>query len=219
VLVVLRRRDWHGLDQIPRAGGVVLAANHVSQIDPLLIAEMVLARGRTPAFLAKSSLFGPGVVGWWFRAAGHVEVDRSHGADGFTAALAALRGGALLVVYPEGSITKDPTGHMMDLKTGAVRLALESGAPLFPVAQRGAQEILPPYSRRPRLFQRATVTIDIGRPLDLGDLRQRRAESETVRVGTRRLALTLERMVGHMNETDEGRGADLSPPVDSRLEP
>lgn len=212
VLVLVRRRDWRGLEQIPSSGGVVLAANHVSQVDPLLIAEMVLAHGRTPAFLAKSSLFGEGVVGWWFRAAGHVEVDRSHGADGFGAALTALRDGALLVVYPEGSVTKDPDGRMMDLKTGAVRLALESGAPLIPVAQRGAQEILPAYSRRPRLFKRTTVTIDVGRPLDLTDLRQRGPEPEAVSAGTRRLADTLARMV---EELADGCGADLSPPVDS----
>lgn len=79
----------------------------------------------------------------WFRAAGHVEVDRDHGGDGFGAALRALQGGALLVVYPEGSITVDQRGRPMTLKTGAVRLALESGAPLIPVAQWGAQEILP----------------------------------------------------------------------------
>lgn len=219
VLIVLRRRDWRGIERIPRTGGVVLAPNHVSQIDPLLIAEMVLARGRTPSFLAKSSLFGPGLLGWWFRAAGHVKVDRSQGGDGFAAALAALRGGALLVVYPEGSITKDPGGRLMDLKTGAVRLALASGAPLFPVAQRGAQEILPAYSRRPRLLWRRTVTIDIGGPLDLGDLVQRRAEPEAAIAGTCRLADTLERMVAHMSEAGEGLGADQLPPVDPRLEP
>jgi 1-acyl-sn-glycerol-3-phosphate acyltransferase len=195
VLMVVRRRDWRGLEQIPARGGVVLAVNHVSHVDPLVIAEMVLALGRTPAFLAKSSLFGEGIVGWWFRAAGHVEVNRDHGTDGFRAALAALREGALLVVYPEGSITKDRDGRLMELKTGAVRLALESGAPLIPVAQRGAQEILPAYSRRPRLFRRPTVTIDIGRPLNLDDLRQRGSMPDAVREGTRRLAETLADMV------------------------
>lgn len=212
VLILVRRRDWRGLEQIPSIGGVVLAVNHVSHVDPLLIAEMVLAHGRTPAFLAKSSLFGEGIVGWWFRAAGHVEVDRSHGADGFGAALTALRGGALVVVYPEGSITRDPDGCMMSLKTGAVRLALESGAPLIPVAQRGAQEILPAYGRRPRLYKRPTVTVEIGRPLDLTDLRHRGAESDAVSAGTRRLADTLTRMV---EELADERGADLSPTVDS----
>lgn len=204
-LILVRRRDWRGLDQIPPSGGVVLAANHVSHVDPLLIAEMVLAQGRTPAFLAKSSLFGEGIVGRWFRAAGHVEVDRSHGGDGFGAALTALRGGALLVVYPEGSITKDRDGRLLNLKTGAVRLALESGAPLIPVAQRGAQDILPAYSRRPRLLKRPIVTIDVGRPLNLTDLRQRGLEPEAVRDGTRRLADTLGQMV---EELEGGQRAD-----------
>lgn len=210
-LVLVRRRDWHGVEQIPSSGGVVLAVNHVSHVDPLLIAEMVLANGRTPAFLAKSSLFGERIVGWWFRAAGHVEVDRSRGADGFGAALTSLRGGALLVIYPEGSITRDPDGRMMDLKTGAVRLALESGAPLIPVVQRGAQEILPAYSRRPRLFKRTTVSINVGRPLDLTDLREQGLEPEAVSAGTRRLADTLARM---LEQLSDGRGTGLSPSLD-----
>ena len=126
--------------------------------------------------------------------------------------MTALRGGALVVVYPEGSITRDPDGRMMSLKTGAVRLALESGAPLIPVAQRGAQEILPAYGRRPRLYKRPTVTIEIGRPLDLTDLRHRGAEPDVVSAGTRRLADTPTRMV---EELADERGADLSPTVDS----
>lgn len=201
VLIVVRRRDWRGLQQIPARDGVVLAVNHISHVDPLLIAEMVLALGRTPAYLAKNSLFEKGIVGWWFRAAGHVEVNRADGRDGFRSALSALREGSLLVVYPEGSITRDPDGGLMELKTGAVRLALESGAPLIPVAQWGAQEILPAYSRRPRLFGRPKVTIVSGRPLNLDDLRQGRPEPDAVREGSRRLADTLADMVdGLVNE-------------------
>lgn len=63
MLIVVRRRDWRGLEQIPARGGMVLAVNHVSHVDPLVIAEMVLALGRTPAFLAKSSRFGKGSGG------------------------------------------------------------------------------------------------------------------------------------------------------------
>lgn len=192
---MVRRRDWRGLDNIPQEGGAVLAVNHVSELDPLLVAEAVLATGRTPAFLAKSSLFGSGVVGRWFRAAGHVEVDRDHGRGGFDAALEALRGGALVVVYPEGSITEHRDGRLMGLKTGAVRLALQSGAPLIPVVQQGAQKILPAYSRRPRLLGRPLVTIDVGRPVELGDLRNRGFGPEAVRVGTLRLTHTLTTML------------------------
>lgn len=195
VLVAVRRRDWRDVDRIPSRGGAVLAVNHVSEIDPLLIAELVLARGRTPAFLAKTSLFSRGLVGTWFRAAGHVEVDRDHGGDGFGAALRALRGGALLVVYPEGTITVDQRGRPMPLKTGAVRLALESGAPLIPVAQWGAQEILPAYSRRPSLLGRPKVSIHIGLPLGLADLAEGMSPSDAVTAGTRQLHEALTRMV------------------------
>lgn len=195
VLLVVRRRDWRGLDNIPQEGGVVLAVNHVSELDPLLVAEAVLATGRTPAFLAKSSLFDSAIVGRWFRAAGHVQVDRDHGRGGFDAALEALRAGTLVVVYPEGSITKNNDGRLMGLKSGAVRLALESGAPLIPVAQLGAQQVLPAYSRRPRLLKRPVVTIDVGQPLGLDNLRRRGSGPEVVQIGTRRLTNILTTMI------------------------
>ncbi|MBR7513351.1 1-acyl-sn-glycerol-3-phosphate acyltransferase, partial [Mycobacterium tuberculosis] len=82
LLLLVRRADWRGTERLPGSGGAVLAANHVSQADPLFLAEMVLAQGRTPRFMAKSSLFQSRAVGWWFRSAGHVQVDRSDGRAG-----------------------------------------------------------------------------------------------------------------------------------------
>jgi len=143
-LLVLRRPDWRGVEHVPRVGGAVLAANHVSHIDPLLVAEMILARRRVPRFLAKDGLFAVPVVGWWFRSAGHVEVDRSAGQAGYRSAVGAVARGQLVLVYPEGSITKREYGLPMAMKSGAVRIALATSVPLLPVAQWGAQEILLP---------------------------------------------------------------------------
>ena len=72
LLLLGRRADWRGTERLPGSGGAVLAANHVSQADPLFLGEMILAQGRTPRFMAKASLFQGRAVGWWFRSAGHV---------------------------------------------------------------------------------------------------------------------------------------------------
>ncbi|WP_312855780.1 lysophospholipid acyltransferase family protein [Nocardioides stalactiti] len=209
ILVVVRRRDWRGTELLPGSGGVILAANHVSHVDPLLLSEMVLAQRRVPAFLAKSALFDRRLVGWWFRSAGHIAVDREEGRQGYDAALAAVRSGRVVLVYPEGSITKADDGWPMAMKNGAARLALESGAPLLPVAQWGAQELLPAYSKRPHPLRRPRVLIEIGPPVDLDDLRGGGSVHEAASEGTRRL---FEAIVG-MLERVRGEG----PPV--RLRP
>ena len=193
-LLALRKPDWRGVDGIPRTGGAVLAANHVSHIDPILVAEMVLAQRRVPRFLAKNSLFATPVVGWWFRSAGHVEVDREAGRAGFDSAVAAVEQGQLVLVYPEGSITKRDDGRPMAMKSGAVRIALAASVPLIPVAQWGAQEILPPYSRRLRLGWRRTVSLVVGAPISLEDLRGVEG-ARAVEEGCRRLESALRSMV------------------------
>lgn len=204
ILVVLRRPDWRGVAGIPRVGGAVLAANHVSHLDPLLVAEMVLAEGRVPRFLAKDSLFSGPVVGRWFRAAGHVEVDRVAGRAGYDNAVSAARDGRLLLVYPEGSITKREDGLPMTMKSGAVRIALEASVPLVPVAQWGAQEILPAYSGQLRWGWRRRVSVLVGPPIPLDDLRDLES-ARAIEVGRRRLEDTLSAMVCELS------GADMLP--------
>ena len=94
--------------------------------------------------------------------------DRNAGA----ADVEAVRRGECVVVYPEGTITRDPHMWPMTGKTGAARIALETGCPVFPVGQWGAQQLLPPYSKRPHLVPRAKVTMSVGEPVDLDDLRE-----------------------------------------------
>lgn len=200
-LIVLRRPDWRGVSGIPRSGGAVLAANHVSHIDPLLVAELVLSTGRVPRFLAKNNLFHGPIVGRWFRAAGHVEVDRAAGRAGYDAAVNAARRGQLLLVYPEGSISKREDGLPMAMKSGAVRIALEAAVPLLPVAQWGAQEILPAYSGRVRWGWRRKVSVLVGAPVPLEDLRDLEPEG-AIEVGLQRLEDVLITMVCEL------RGAD-----------
>lgn len=197
LLLLARRADWRGTERLPRSGGAVLAVNHVSQADPLFLAEMILAQGRTPRFMAKTSLFRSRAVGWWFRSAGHVEIDRTDGRAGLQAAIEAVAGGDLVVVYPEGSITKRSDGRLMSLRSGAVRIALETSAPLIPVAQWGAQTIVPAYEGKVVLGRRRTVTLLVGEPVPLEDLREL-PPATAVRAAGQRLHDTLAPMVDRL---------------------
>ena len=189
VLSVVTRPRWDGVEHVPRDGGVVLCSNHISHADPLTLAHYVWALGRTPRFLAKDSLFRVPVVRWVLRGAGQIPVHRESGQAGqaLEDAVAAVRRGEAVCIYPEGTLTRDPALWPMVGKTGAARLALSTGAPVVPVAQWGPHRLLPPYRRVPRLSRRVTVHVVAGPPVPLEDLRARPLDADTVREGTDRI--------------------------------
>ncbi len=181
----LTRSRWSGLEHLPRRGGVVVASNHVSWADPVTLARFLLLAGRTPSFLAKDSLFTVPVVGRVLRATGQVPVHRGRvdARTAFAAALERLREGGCVVMYTDGTLTKDPEQWPMVGKTGAVRLALETGAPVVPVVQWGVQVLLPRQGR-PRLVPRATVQVVVGEPVDLSAWRDRPLTATVLREAT-----------------------------------
>jgi 1-acyl-sn-glycerol-3-phosphate acyltransferase len=123
-------------------------------------------------YLAKSGLFRNKLLGHFMRSAGQIPVERSSrsAVGAYDAAVAAVRAGECIVVYPEGTITRDPDLWPMKGKSGAARIALETGCPVIPIGQWGAQELLAPYAKRPDLFPRKTIHIVAGDPVDLSDL-------------------------------------------------
>lgn len=164
----LEIRDGH---KLPREGAYVLAPNHVSEIDPIVVALAVWRMGRAPRFMAKESLFRVPVLGWVLRATGMVPVSRSTSTAAARATLEAsetlVRHGRGVIVYPEGSLTREPNLWPMRGKTGAVRLALAGGIPLIPLAQWGAQQVLPRYGKLKLWPLRRRVTVIVGDPVDL----------------------------------------------------
>lgn len=166
------RRDWRGMEHVPERGGVILAVNHISHADPIVIADFVVyGTGRIARFLAKDTLFrGRGLVARVMRGAGQIPVHR-HTADAalaLEAAVTALQAGECVVIYPEGTVSRDPDKWPMVAKTGVARLALLSGAPVVPVAQWGAQEILDSYRTKGlHLLPPHTVAVLAGPPVDL----------------------------------------------------
>jgi 1-acyl-sn-glycerol-3-phosphate acyltransferase len=207
LLTLLTRRDWQQRDRVPATGGLVLVTNHVSHADPLTFAHFVYDCGRLPRFLAKSELFGVPFVGRLLRGAGQIAVyrDSARASEAYRDAVAAVRDGQCVIVYPESTITRDPGLWPMTGKTGAARIALETGAPVVPVAQWGPQEILPPYATRPRLGARRVVHVRAGAPVDLTDVADHPLTSEVLHVATERIMDAVTR------ELEVLRGEDAPP--------
>lgn len=188
VLLATTTRDWRHGDRIPTTGGCVLAMNHISHADPLTAAHIVYDHGRLPRYLAKSGLFRNRLLGRFMHALGQIPVEREgKGAVAYAAAVEAVRRGECVVVYPEGTITRDPDMWPMTGRSGAARIALETGCPVLPVGQWGAQRLLPPYTTRPRLVPRTHVVMSVGEPVHLEDLRGRELTSELVHEAAERI--------------------------------
>lgn len=166
VLKAVWRPTVHGLEHVPRSGGVILASNHLSFVDSVVIPSVV---PRKVVFLAKSDYFtGSGLSGMasraWFEGLGMLPVDR----DDTKAALASLdialevlgRGEAF-GIYPEGTRSRD--GRLYRGRTGVAHLALTAGVPVVPVGLTGTQAVQPVGSNRPRVVP---ITVAFGDPID-----------------------------------------------------
>ncbi|MEO7721040.1 MAG: lysophospholipid acyltransferase family protein [Pseudolysinimonas sp.] len=185
VLLVGRYRVQN-VERIPTSGPFIMVANHITDFDPLVTAYTLWHHGRVPHYLAKASLFSAPVVGWAFRSTGQVAVERATRGHAGTIAQGErlIDEGLALVIYPEGTLTRDPDLWPMRGKSGAVRIALETGVPLIPSAHWGAQNILPRWSKRFRLFPRKTVDIVIGEPLDLSRWKGKPLDAATLNEAT-----------------------------------
>lgn len=201
-LSALSRRDWRGGQHLPAAGGVVAVSTHASNLDPLTFAHFVHGNGRVMRFLAKASLFRVPGFGALLRSARQIPVHRGgdDAALAYSAAVAAVTAGQLVAVFPEGTLTRDPDLWPMRGKTGAARIALATGAPVVPIGQWGAHEILPRYSRRLRLWPRRTVHVQAGPPVDLDDLRGREVDADLLREATDRIMAALVAIVADLRD-------------------
>lgn len=175
--------DWQGMERIPPAGGFILAANHVSYVDPMSLGVFVLESGRVPKYLAKSSLFEKPLIKHVFIGAKQIPVYRgtADAAKALSAAVEAVNAGECLLIYPEGSATRDPDCWPMKARTGVARLALTTGAPVVPVAQWGPQKLWRYKAKLPRPFPRKRIQILAGDPVDLSAYADRPATAEVLR--------------------------------------
>lgn len=192
--------DFRGTENVPLSGGVLVAANHISLVDPPIVGRFTVdGVGRAPHFLAKSELFSIPLVGPVLRGAGQIPVYRqsANAVLALRDAATALREGRLVVVYPEGTTTRDPDCWPMVGKTGIARLALETGAPVVPLAHFGSQRILPNVGkRRLKLFPRTRVTFLAGPPIDLSAYRGVEPTPEVLRAVTDVIMGEVRRLLG-----------------------
>lgn len=167
-LNLIAKRDWRGVENIPKNGAAIAVCNHISYVDPLLFTHYLYNNGRAPRFLGKASLFRLPIIGRVLLGAGQIPVERetSSASQSLQHAVAFLKAGHLLGVYPEGTLTRDENYWPMKAKTGIARLAILTQVPVIPCAQWGAQKILPAYSKKLKLFPRTKVIVVAGKPLD-----------------------------------------------------
>jgi 1-acyl-sn-glycerol-3-phosphate acyltransferase len=177
------KRHWRGQEHIPPTGGVVLVANHVSQADWCTLAEFVWDSGRIPRFLVKDSLFRVRGVRSVLRGASQIPVSRGTAAarNSLEEAHAALGRGEVVCIYPEGTVTRDPDFWPMQARTGVARLALDTDAPIVPVANWGTQNAVDVEHRKVRPLPRHEVWGVAGPPLDLSAYRGRPLTADLLR--------------------------------------
>jgi 1-acyl-sn-glycerol-3-phosphate acyltransferase len=166
---VWTKRTWSGMENMPPGGGFIIAPNHMSQFDPLLVAHYVYKSGRWPRFLAKASIWRIPVLGFLLDKTWQIPVVRGsvEAARSLDTLVAAIQQGAVVVIYPEGTTTRDPDLWPMRGKTGAARLALVTGAPVVPMATWGAQGIHDVRTGKVSLKPRRPVSVTVGKPVDL----------------------------------------------------
>ena len=217
LLIAVSSRTWVDGQKIPVSGGCLVVVNHISHLDPLTTAHFVYDHGRLPRYLAKSGLFRNRLLSGFLRAAGQIPVERltSHAIGAYDAAVEAVRAGECVVIYPEGTLTRDPALWPMSGKSGAARIALETGCPVIPVGHWGAQEILPPYAVVPDLFPRKHITLRAGAPVALDDLLALDPTPEVVAATTSRIMSALTAIVADLRgeippaERFDGRSSGL----------
>jgi 1-acyl-sn-glycerol-3-phosphate acyltransferase len=169
VLGVWTRRNWTGLENLPSSGGIIIVSNHISHFDPLVVAHYVYRAGRWPRFLGKASIWKVPVVGYLLTKTLQIPVERGsvEAVKSLDALIDALHQGGAVIIYPEGTTTREPDLWPMRGKTGAARLALVTGAPVIPMATDGAQRVFDPRTKKLSLRPRVPVRVTSGKPVDL----------------------------------------------------
>lgn len=199
-LLVITKRGWSGTQHIPASGGVIIVANHISHADPLTVAHFVYDAGRWPQFLAKASVFKVPVVGWLLRQVRQIPVSRgtAEAVKALEEAVNAVKAGDAVIIYPEGTTTREPDLWPMRGKTGAARLALATGAPVVPVVMWGPEEIFDPRTRKLRVLRRTPVTMVAGPPIDLSKWAHVQPTTATLHEMTDEIMLRLRDMLAEI---------------------
>jgi 1-acyl-sn-glycerol-3-phosphate acyltransferase len=177
------RARYEGREHMPATGGALFVANHISHLDPIYSALFVHTARRAPRFLAKHSLWNIPVLRSVLRGSQQIPVyrDSADAQQSLREGTRALQAGKVVVIYPEGTITRDPAGWPMAARTGVARLALTADVPVLPAVHWGTREVLDKYNRKFRPLPRKAVTVRCGPPVDLSAYRDRPVDAALLR--------------------------------------
>jgi 1-acyl-sn-glycerol-3-phosphate acyltransferase len=172
-----------GMDRLPESGPVLVVANHVSYLDPVYSAVFVHRARRVPRFLAKDSLWRIPIFGWIMAGSGQIAVyrDSADAQNSLRDGIQALQDGKLVLIYPEGTITRDPDGWPMHSRTGVARLALSGDVPVVPMVHWGTLDVYDHYRKKFRPSRRKEVVVRCGDPIDLSAYRGRPIDAPLLR--------------------------------------
>ncbi|ACV77882.1 lysophospholipid acyltransferase family protein [Nakamurella multipartita] len=200
---LLGRQKVGGAEHARRRGGYLLVANHISHLDPLFDAVAVRKTGRIPRFMAKASLWKVPVLGKALAGSDQIPVDRTGagaGQNSLEAATAALNAGRVVLIYPDGTVTRDPEMWPMKPRMGVGALALSGDFPVIPMAHWGSNQVYTSYvqGRRFHPWPRKDVHTVFGEPIDLSDLRAGARDARAVRAASVRIMTAVRDMVGEV---------------------
>lgn len=183
-IVKLYVKEVNGIENLPKKGAAIIAANHASYMDHMIIGAYIISHlNRKFHFLAKKEHFDNFFKKWWHDYIGAIPLDREKGGDeALRWAISALKQGKLIVIHPEG--TRTLTGKMQKAKTGVARLALLSKAPVLPIGLIGTFEILPKGKYFPK-FKRATM--NIGKPMHFPEYYNKKINKRILREVTNKI--------------------------------
>ncbi len=214
----LAKRGWQfqlsGFDRLPASGPAILASNHISFLDS---AFLMLHVPRNISFVGKAEYMDDWKTKYVFPALGMIPIDRS-GGDKSQAALdtaeRVLRRGELFGIFPEGTRSRD--GYLYKGRTGAARLALKVGCPIYPVGIVGTREVQPPEASLPKL--RLPVKISVGRPLNVQRYRNRADDHRVLRQITDELMFEIRELSGQTyRDVYAGTPIDAAPAGPARV--
>lgn len=190
IMSLMVKFRFHDAQKVPQTGAVIFTPNHFTNIDPVVMGVATWHLGRLPRFMAKASILRIPVLGWLLRQSGQIPVERGGSTRSSAALLAAkelVSKGRAVIVYPEGSLTRDPDIWPMRGKSGAVRLALELNIPIVPMAHWGTQEVMARYSKKINFFPRHTIDVKVGDPVDLSEFEGKTLDSKTLNDATNKV--------------------------------
>ena len=200
LLRLMFRIRTQGVENLPK-GGYILVANHVNYLDPLAFAYSVyIHMKRTPHYLAKEPLFRIPIIGALLPKVGQIPVYRGGKSNDqpLRAAVEFLKAGQVVVVFPEGTLTRDPNQWPMRGKSGAIRLAIELGLPIVPAGHWGIEKILGTYTKKFRPNPFHTVDVKIGKPMLFPQLQKQGVTSQEINQATDQVMKEIAKIVGEL---------------------